>query len=490
MRLYQLLQGVPVLRCAASWETEITSVSYDSRRVTPGGLFAALPGLRADGQRYIAQAVARGAAAVLCRRAPEEPGPWVVTADPRRALAVLSANWYEHPADGLRLVGVTGTNGKTTSTHLLKGVLEGATGERAGLIGTNHNLIGEEVLPACRTTPESWELQGLLRQMADGGCRWAVMEVSSHALVLERTAGLTFAVGLFTNLTQDHLDFHGTMDTYRAAKGLLFTRCVRGVVNADDPAGRFYAGYARRACLTYGVEGPADLRGEDLTLERDRVCFRASWRGQTALVTLGIPGRFSVYNALGVLGCGLALGLPLETLAAGLSQARGVTGRMEVVPVPADYTVLIDYAHTPDALEKALTAVRDTTKGRVICVFGCGGDRDRGKRPRMGAIAARLSDLPVVTSDNPRSEAPMDIIEDILGGMPGGQPKVVEPDREKAIAAALTLARPGDTVLLAGKGHETYQETGGTRRPLDERQVVAAFFGNEEKRGRTTPFSV
>lgn len=490
MRLYQLLQGVPVLRCAADWAGEITAVTYDSNAVTPGALFVALPGLRADGQDYIGQALARGAAAVLCRKEPGCPGPWVVTGYPRRALALLSANWFGHPGRALRLIGVTGTNGKTTSTHLLKHLLEGVTGEKVGLIGTNYNLIGGRKLPASRTTPESWEVQHLLRQMADQGCCWVVMEVSSHALVLERVTGLPFEAGLFTNLTQDHLDFHGTMDTYRAAKGLLFTRSARGVVNIDDPAGRFYQSNMAIPCRTYGVEEPADLVGRDLCLAQDRVSFTA-WAGRRAVpVTLSIPGRFSVYNALGVLACGQSLGLPLEEMAPALADSAGVPGRMEVVPVPADYTVLIDYAHTPDALEKVLTAVRDTTKGRVICLFGCGGDRDRGKRPQMGEIAARLAHVVVLTSDNPRSEDPAAIMQDILGGMAGHLPSVVEPDRKKAIAAALDLARPGDTVLLAGKGHETYQERNGARLPLDERQVVADFFGNGEKTGLEPPYSV
>ena len=481
MRLYQLLQGVPVLRCAADWKTEITSVSYDSHTVTPGALFAAVPGLKTDGQTYIDQAVARGAAAVLCRKEPDYPGPWVVTGYPRRALALLSANWFGHPGRSLRLIGVTGTNGKTTSTHLLKHLLERVTGEKVGLIGTNYSRIGREVLPASRTTPESWEVQRLLRQMADGGCCWAVMEVSSHALVLERVAGLRFEAGLFTNLTQDHLDFHGAMDTYRAAKGLLFPRSARGIVNIDDPAGRFYQANMPCPCLTYGVDHKGDLTGRNIRLKEDRVFFTA-WDGrESAPVTLPIPGRFSVSTALGALACGQRRGLPLAELAAALEDSPGVPGRMEVVPVPADYTALIDYAHTPDALEKVLTTLRDTTKGRVICLFGCGGDRDKGKRPRMGEIAARLADVTVLTSDNPRSEEPMAILEDILQGMGEKQPEVLEPDRKTAIAAALTLARPGDTVLLAGKGHETYQERQGTRFPLDERQVVADFFGIGKK---------
>ena len=390
----------------------------------------------------------------------------------------MSANWFGHPADGLTLLAVTGTNGKTTSTYLLKAMLEGVLGARVGLIGTIQNLVGERALPASRTTPESWEVQQLLREMADAGCTHVVMEASSHALVLHRLDGLRFRAGLFTNLTQDHLDFHGTMEAYRQAKGLLFRQSGTAVLNLDDEAGRYYARTVAVPKLTYSERrDEADLTAKNLRLFPDRVEFEAVARGEIARVRLPIPGGFTVYNALGVLSCGLALGLPLDACAAALAKAPGVKGRAEVVPVPADFTVLIDYAHTPDALENILTAVRDFTEGRVICLFGCGGDRDRTKRPKMGAVAGALADLAVVTSDNPRTEDPEAIIRDILPGLAGLPAEVaVEPDRRAAIRLALSLARPGDTVVLAGKGHETYQEVGGQLLHLDEREEVAAFF--------------
>lgn len=478
MKLSQLLSGVEVLRTQIAGDMEISGISYDTRTLKPGELFVALTGYKTDGHRYLAEAVEKGAAAALCEELPEGPGPWVQVRDGRAALAAVSANWFCHPARELTVLGVTGTNGKTTTTYLLKAMLEGTLGAKVGLIGTNQNMIGDTVLPAARTTPESWEVQKLLRDMADAGCTHAVMEVSSHALVLHRVDAIPFAVGVFTNLTQDHLDFHGTMEGYRAAKGLLFRQTATAVLNLDDPAGRYYAQQVTCPQFTYSENKDiADLTAKNLRLFPDRVEFEAVTVGAIGRVRLPIPGGFTIYNALACISCGLVLGIPLGDISAALGAARGVKGRIEVVSVPAPYTVIIDYAHTPDALENILTTLRDFTKGRLICLFGCGGDRDRTKRPLMGAIAADLSDLVVVTSDNPRTEDPQDIIRDILSGMEGAETAVlVEPDREKAIALALEQGRAGDVILLAGKGHETYQEVNGVKRHMDEREIVKAFF--------------
>ena len=479
MRLNRLLAGVALTERRAG-DVECSGICYDTRTMKPGCLFVALPGYKTDGHRYIAQALERGAAAVLCQHPPEGEGPWLVTPDARAALAAVSANWFGHPARDLTLLAVTGTNGKTTTTYLLKAMLEGVLGARVGLIGTNQNMVGEEVLPAHRTTPESYEVQQLLREMADAGCTHVVMEASSHALVLHRLDGLRFRAGIFTNLTQDHLDFHGTMEAYRDAKGLLFRQSDTAVLNLDDEAGRYFARTVAVPRLTYSERrDEADLTAKNLRLFPDRVEFEAVAAGAISRVRLPIPGGFTVYNALGVLTCGLALGLPLADCADALAKAPGVKGRIEVVPVPADFAVIIDYAHTPDALENILTTVRDFTAGRVICLFGCGGDRDRTKRPQMGAIAGSLADVAVVTSDNPRTEEPEAIIRDILPGLEGTAAEVVvEPDRRAAIRRALSLAKPGDTVVLAGKGHETYQEVGTRVLHLDEREEVAAYFAS------------
>jgi len=488
MTLRQLLTGVPLLGEIHDPEMEITSVSCDSRAIRPGALFLALPGEKTDGHRYIRAALDKGAAAVLCQTPPPEPGPWLVTGDARLALALVSANWFGHPGEEMTLVAVTGTNGKTTTTSLIREMLAGALHTKVGLIGTNRNMVGDRELPAHRTTPDSWELQSLLRQMADEGCTHVVMEASSHALVQRRTAGLAFDVGVFTNLTQDHLDYHRTMEDYRAAKGLLFPQCRKAVLNLDDQAGRWYLERLEGRAFTYSeCRAQADLFARNIRLFSSHVEFEAVALGEITRIHLPIPGGFSIYNALAALAAGRCLGLGLTEMAAALRCVRGVKGRIEVVPVPRAYTVLIDYAHSPNALENILTTARDFTAGRLICLFGCGGDRDRTKRPVMGGIAGELADLVVVTSDNPRTEAPEAIIGDILAGMEESSAAVhVEPDRRAAIGWALSQGRPGDVIVLAGKGHEDYQEINGVRYPLDEREVVAQWFQNRGERQEKT----
>ena len=478
MKLRKLLAGVPLTEEEFDGGLEISSLSYDSRTLEPGALFVALPGAKTDGSRFIDQAMERGAAAVLCEHPPERPGPWLTTPDARLALALTSANWFGHPGKEMTLIAVTGTNGKTTTTCLIKEMLEQTLSVPVGLVGTNRNLVGQRELPAHRTTPESYELQRLLRTMADAGCACAVMEVSSHALIQHRTAGLTFDVGVFTNLTQDHLDYHKTMEEYRRAKGLLFAQCRRSVVNLDDEAGRWYAGRISGPVFTYSENrAQADLTARNIRLFPGHVEFEAVTLGHIARVHLPIPGGFSIYNALAALSAGLCLELPLERLAPALRSVHGVKGRVEVVPVPRAYTVLIDYAHSPNALENILLTARDFTAGRLICLFGCGGDRDKTKRPIMGAIARELADLVVLTSDNPRTEEPEAIIRDIQAGMAEGEAPVhVEPDRRRAIAWVLDQGQPGDVIVLAGKGHETYQEINGVQFPMDEREIVASWF--------------
>ena len=478
MKLYELLDGVSLTGGSASQEVEISSISCDTRDIRPGALFVALPGGKTDGHLYISAALDRGASAVLCQRPPDAPGPWLTTEDTRLALALISANWFGRPGDAMALIAVTGTNGKTTTTSLIKELLERAAGAKVGLIGTNRNMIGDVELPAHRTTPDSYELQSLLRRMADEGCTHVVMEASSHALAQRRTAGLAFDVGVFTNLTQDHLDYHHTMEEYRAAKGLLFDQCRRAVLNLDDEAGRWYLDRVGCPVFTYSENrSQAGLTARNIRLFPGHVEFEALVQGDISRVHLPIPGGFSIYNALAALAAGLCLGLELEPMAQAMPAVRGVKGRVEVVPVPRAYTVIIDYAHSPNALENILTTARDFTAGRLFCLFGCGGDRDRSKRPIMGAIAEELADVAVVTSDNPRTEDPQSIIDEILAGMSGNAAaRHVEPDRRAAIAWALSQGRPGDVIVLAGKGHEVYQEVDGVQHHLDEREVVAEYF--------------
>ena len=480
MKLREILADIETLRVAAPEELEITGISYDSRHVQPGDLFVAVTGYAADGHKFIPMAVEKGAAAVLCEHAPESEIPYVQVENSRLAMALASANFFGHPADKMIFVGITGTNGKTSSTYLLKTVLEKTLGAKVGLIGTIQNMIGEEIIETERTTPESFELQKLFAEMYEAGCTHVVMEVSSHSLVLDRVAGIHFHAGVFTNLTQDHLDFHKTMEEYRKAKAILFQRCDIGVFNGDDAATKKILETATCKAMTYGEQPEDDLWAEQPVLHSDGVEFTARYGQESAHLRLGIPGKFTVYNALGVLGAAIALGVPLDAAVRALETAKGVKGRVEVVPTPGtDYTILIDYAHAPDGLENVLSSVRGFCKGRLISVFGCGGDRDNTKRPIMGEIGARRSDIAIITSDNPRTEDPMKIIDMILAGIPDQSNCLVEENRRKAIRMAMDMAQKDDIIVLCGKGHETYQILGTEKTHLDEREEVAAHLREE-----------
>ena len=475
MKLSKILEGLNIVSCTANLEMEIPGICYDSRNVNTGELFVAVAGFASDGHRFIPMAQEKGASVVLCERIPEIEIPYVQVENTRLALALASANFFDRPADKMTCIGVTGTNGKTSTTYILKSVLEKTLGAKVGLIGTIQNMIGETVLETERTTPESFELQKLFAEMVEAGCTHMIMEVSSHALVLDRVAGIHFDVGVFTNLTQDHLDFHKTMEEYRKAKAILFARCDKGVLNGDDPATQKILETATCQAMTFGEHEGNDLVAESYELMSDGVRFTAAYGGKTEEVALGIPGTFTVYNALGVLGTALALGVSLPDAAAALRQAKGVKGRVEVVPTPGkDYTVLVDYAHAPDGLENVLRSVRGFCKGRLISVFGCGGDRDNTKRPIMGEIGARLSDIAIITSDNPRTEDPGSIIDMILAGIPDQSNCIVEENRRKAIRLAMDMDEKDDIIVLCGKGHETYQILGTEKTHLDEREEVAA----------------
>ena len=482
MKLRQLLNGLTILKCTADPETEIREVQYDSRLVEPGDLFVAITGAETDGHKYIPMALEKGAVCVVCQTAPEGEVPYVQVPDSRRALALIGANRFDHPADELTMIGVTGTSGKTTSTYLIKSILEQKAGAKVGLIGTIQNMIGDRVLHTERTTPESYELQKLLREMADAGCSHVVMEVSSHALCLDRVYGIRFAVGIYTNLSRDHLDFHHTMEDYCDAKAILFDHCDVGIYNSDDPWRQRLLQHAK--CprrFSYAVQGQADLMAKNVQLHAGSVDFDAEADTEWAHVHVGIPALFTVYNTLDAMACCWNLGVPLEECADALAKNHGVKGRMEIIPTPGrDYTILNDYSHKPDALENVLESVNGFAKGRTVVLFGCGGDRDKTKRPVMGAIAARLADFVIVTSDNPRTEDPMAIIGDILEGMKGTEtPYVTIPDRVEAIHYAMDHAQSGDVIILAGKGHEDYQEIDHKHYPMDERVIVAEYLNKE-----------
>lgn len=474
MKLADILKNVNILGMYAPGDMEITNVCYDSRAVTPGSLFAAINGLGVDRHEYIDDAMKNGASCVLCERAPETGVPYVLTDDTLAGLAETSANFFGRPAEKLKIIGVTGTNGKTTVTHLIKQMLEKLTGKPVGIIGTIHNLVGNTEYEAGSTTPEAYELHSLFAKMVSAGCEYAVMEVSSHSLAMKRVEGITFEASVFTNITQDHLDFHGTMDEYARVKSLLFAQSKSAAVNADDETLAALSQSAVCPVTTYSAKNDAaDLVARQIRLHADRVDFCALTIGLLERTELAIPGMFSVYNALATLSALLMLGFELTETAKLLPECHGVMGRVEVVPTDCDFTVVIDYAHSPDALENVIKTLKDCSKGRVVTLFGCGGDRDRTKRPIMGEAVGRLSDFVVVTSDNPRTEAPGDIINDILGGMTGLKtPYTVIENRREAIHWAIKNAKTGDTILLAGKGHETYQTIGHENIPFDEREVV------------------
>ncbi len=474
MKLRQLLRDVDIIEIKADVDMEITGVCHDSRLAQEGNVFVAVSGFESDGHRFISAAAEMGASVCICEKQPECSIPYVLTFDSRRALAQVSAAWFKYPAKELKLIGVTGTNGKTTTTSLIKQIIEKTTGEKAGLIGTIANYIGDREIPTERTTPESYGLQELLREMVDEGCRYAIMEVSSHSLVLDRVFGLEFEAGVFTNLTRDHLDFHKTMEDYAAAKSILFSRSKHSVINIDDEYSEMMIGSAAGDVLTYSIDDDrADLCAKRVRYTSDGVDFSALMTGALAPVRLAIPGKFSVYNALSAMGACVSLGLDVGKVADALSECRGVKGRAEVVPAGKEYSVIIDYAHTPDGLHNIISTLKGVCSGRVITLFGCGGDRDRTKRPIMGKVAADESDFVIVTSDNPRTEEPGAIIGDILPGLEGTKtPYVVIENREEAIKWGLENAEPGDILLLAGKGHETYQIVGHKKRHFDEREIV------------------
>lgn len=474
MKLSELTKDIPC-RIDGAIDTEVSGLQYDSRKVRPGDMFFCIRGFAADGRKFAPAAVEKGAVCIVTPSRLEVDVPQIVVEDEREAMAAISAAFYGYPARELRMVGVTGTNGKTSTTYMLKHIFE-AAGSKVGLMGTIVNMIGQEALHTDRTTPESMDFQRLLREMADRGVDTVVMEVSSHSLVLKRVFGVEFAGSIFTNLTQDHLDFHGTFEKYAAAKAMLFANSRISAVNLDDAYGAYMLDAAAGRSVSFGLEGERDYLAEDVALDRTGSAYTLRRRGGVLeKYHMGIPGAFSVYNSLGAIALAGELGIETDAIRRGIASVACVPGRFQSLDTRGgEYSVILDYSHTPDSLESALKTIRGFSRGRVVCVFGCGGNRDNTKRPIMGKIAAELADVTIVTSDNPRFEEPMAIIDEILPGVQaaGGAHIVIE-NRRDAIRYALEHAQAEDVILLAGKGHEDYQEIRGVKHDFDEKKVVA-----------------
>ncbi len=487
MQLKLLAESIPVREILGPLDREIDGIFYDSRRVQKNGLYVAVRGTQFDGHKFTEQAIERGAAAIVVER-PEthSRATSLVVADSRVALADLAFTFFKKPALRLKMAGVTGTNGKTTTTFLIKHICE-TTGLRCGLIGTVRYEIGERVLPATRTTPESLDLQELLAQMTGVGCKAAVMEVSSHALAQERTRGLEWDVAVFTNLTQDHLDFHQTMANYFEAKASLFAglknqpnkKQARAVINIDDPYGEKLVSRLGHdvPIVTYGMSARADFRASNYRAEFSGTSFQLDARGKIYLVRVPLIGRFNVLNALAALAGANSLGINLREAVLSLARAPQVPGRLEAVPAKRQFQVFVDYAHTDDALLNVLRTLRELGPRRLIVVFGAGGDRDQQKRPLMGRVADQNADYSIITSDNPRKEDPLAIIEDVKTGFHSSNFETVA-DRAEAIARAIALAQPRDIILIAGKGHETYQEFADYTIPFDDCQIALRALEN------------
>ncbi len=463
-----------ILNCPEKFsQIEISGVTDDSRKVEKGFLFVCIKGPISDGHNYVAKAVENGASVIIAERDLGIENQIIVD-DTHRVLAEACGNWYDNPQKKLRVIGVTGTNGKTSVAYMIKSILEHC-GYKSGLIGTIQNMIGEEIYPSKNTTPGVCDLYSLFAQMVQKGCEYVVMEVSSHALHQRRVEGVRFAASLFTNLTQDHLDYHGDMENYFEAKKLLFALSDLAVINFDDEYGKRIISDPKCRIATYSaVSNESTYTAKNIVYRPDGVDYEMVGFGLIGRIKLKTPGRFSVYNSLAAAVCTKELGLPLNEITDALGSFAGVKGRAEVVPCNKDFTIIIDYAHTPDGLQNIVNTFKDCPKNRLVVLFGCGGDRDSAKRPKMGMVAARLADYVIVTSDNPRTEAPDAIINDILEGMKDiPTPRKVIENRIEAINFAIANAKAGDIIILAGKGHETYQILGNNTIHLDEREVVA-----------------
>lgn len=483
MKLGQLIKNINCKIVQGCADTEVNAVQYDSRKVGRGDLFVCITGFQTDGHKYAKSAVEKGASVIVAEHMAEgmenSGAAIVITENTRKALALISAAYYDNPSEKINVIGVTGTNGKTTTTYLMKTILD-SLGYKTGVIGTIGNMIGNRALHADRTTPESLELQELFSEMSCEGVSFAVMEVSSHSLALDRVTGVKYSTAIFTNLTQDHLDYHKTMENYMKAKGILFSMADKAVINIDDRAGAYMKSVAKGFVMTTGIESEnADLRAENISITAEGVSYTLDYEGRQYPVKLNIPGRFSIYNSLGAIGACLLNGIKMEDIIKGLSLNEGIPGRFQSVPNNLGITAIVDYAHTPDGLENILETAHEFAKGRIITVFGCGGDRDRTKRPIMAEIAGKLSDFAIITSDNPRTENPATILDDVEVGMvPTKCPYHKIVDRRDAINEAIRMAKKDDVVIIAGKGHEDYQIFADKTIHFDDVEEVKKAFEN------------
>lgn len=481
MKFSELITDLSEARITAPSDAEVTGIAYDSRQVKPGFVFIAMKGGSHDGHAFIPAAIQSGACGIIAEHEIDLPSSIgsVIVPNGRRAMGEIAAPFYGHPSRSMRLVGVTGTSGKTTVTHLMQSIF-GASGEKAGLIGTIGAKVGNELIPTAHTTPESVDIQRILREMADRGAQAVAMEASSHGLHQGRTLGCEFDCGIFTNIARDHLDYHITFENYLDAKLILFRdypkmsdKPFTAVINADDPSADLVRQATVGRVLTFAVNSPADVKAENVEVTDKSVEFDLHYRNSRVRAKLSIGGAFNVYNALSAAAAGLALDVGLADVVVGLSRAKAVPGRFESVECGQNFGVLVDYAHTPDELENVLKTARSLVQNRLIAVFGCGGDRDRGKRPIMGGIGAELADHVIVTSDNPRTEDPDAIIAQIIEGIPAGSAEVdVVSDRREAIHKAISQAQAGDIVVIAGKGHEDYQIFADRTIHFDDREVA------------------
>ena len=478
-KLNQLLERISYTCIQGSIDTEVTDIVNDSRKITPGCLFFCIPGAVTDGHKFAAQAAEQGAAVLVVSKEVEVPDSVTVirVEDPRYAMALIAAAWYDYPAEQIPVIGVTGTKGKTTTTYMIKSILEHA-GHQVGLIGTIETIIKEKKIPSSNTTPESVTVQKYLREMADAGCDCAVMEVSSQGLMLHRTAGILFELGLFTNIEPDHIgpNEHASFEEYMECKGRLFRQCKVGIVNVDDPHWKqVLEGHTCRL-ETVGFSPEASLRAENVHLVNGAGYLGVAYHVSGSMdldVEIDLPGRFSVYNSLMAIAVCRHFGVADQDILYALKQAK-VKGRIELIKVSNDFTLMIDYAHNAMSLESLLTTLKEYNPKRLVCLFGCGGNRSKLRRYEMGEVSGRLADLTIITSDNPRDEEPQAIIDDIKVGIAKTDGKYVEiPDRKEAIAYAIHHGQPGDVIVLAGKGHEDYQEIRGVKHPMDERDLIA-----------------